>query len=219
MGEITSSEENYLKSLYHLQLREEEVGIKSLSLSLGVKMPTANSMIKKLADKGLVLYQSYKPIRLTKKGIKAASLIIRKHRLTEMYLVEKMGFSWDEVHEVAEQIEHVKSPKFFDKMDELLNFPSFDPHGSPIPKKDGTIASLEGFILSMGKKGKMYKIISLLQSDKAFLNYLDSKGIKLYSKIEVLEVISYEELIKVKVNDFELTISDKVSSKLFVQEI
>lgn len=131
------AEENYLKGLFHLSNEAGEVGVNELSLHLGIKMPTVNSMMKRLCDKGLVHYESYKPLRLTTVGRKEAALIIRKHRLTEMFLVEKMGFSWERVHDIAEQIEHIQSPEFFEKMDLLLGHPTKDPHGSPIPDKAG----------------------------------------------------------------------------------
>ncbi len=131
------AEENYLKGLFHLSDEAGEVGVNELSRHLGIKMPTVNSMVKKLCDKGLVHYESYKPLRLTPSGRKEAALIIRKHRLTEMFLVEKMGFGPDRIHEIAEQIEHIQSPEFFEKMDALLGYPTVDPHGSPIPDKAG----------------------------------------------------------------------------------
>ncbi len=134
---FTLAEENYLKGLFHLANEHGEVGVNDLSRHLGIKMPTVNSMVKKLSDKGLVHYESYKPLRLTLTGRKEAALIIRKHRLTEMFLVEKMGFGWEHIHEIAEQVEHIKSPEFFEKMDELLGYPTTDPHGSPIPDKHG----------------------------------------------------------------------------------
>ena len=113
------------------------VSVNDLSKHLDIKMPTVTSMMKKMAAKKLVAYESYKPLKLTEKGKKEAALIIRKHRLTEMYLVEKMGFGWEEVHNIAEQIEHIKSPELFTKMDELLDYPKFDPHGAPIPDING----------------------------------------------------------------------------------
>src|SRR5690606_2976618 len=115
--------ENYLKAMFNLSEKNGEVSVNDLSKVLQIKMPTVNNMVKKLAAKGLVNYQIYKPVSLTKEGENAALLIIRKHRLTEMFLVEKMGFGWEEVHEVAEQIEHIHSPKFFAKMDEILDYP------------------------------------------------------------------------------------------------
>src|ERR1035438_9045485 len=117
---ISLTEENYLKSLFNLANNAGEVNVNELSKQLGIKMPTVTSMMKKLAEKKLVLYESYKPVKLTDKGKKEAGLIIRKHRLTEMFLVEKMGIGWEDVHEIAEQVEHIQSPEFFRKMDELL---------------------------------------------------------------------------------------------------
>jgi DtxR family Mn-dependent transcriptional regulator len=131
------TKENYLKALFALSNQTDEVTVNELSKSLGIKMPTVTSMMKKLAEKKLVNYESYKPLSLTEKGKREAGMIIRKHRLTEMFLVEVMGFGWEEVHEIAEQVEHTQSPEFFEKMDQMLGYPKIDPHGSPIPDKTG----------------------------------------------------------------------------------
>ena len=131
--------ENYLKALYTLNQVSREISLTDLSKEMNVSAPTVNNMIKKLQDKGWVAYQKYKPIKLTTDGALQAAKIIRKHRLTEMFLVKIMGFGWEEVHDIAEQIEHIKSDDFFDRMDELLGFPKTDPHGSPIPDKNGKI--------------------------------------------------------------------------------
>ncbi|HJY21613.1 MAG TPA: metal-dependent transcriptional regulator, partial [Hanamia sp.] len=133
------TEENYLKALFNLASETGEVNVNELSKSLEIKMPTVTSMMKKLSEKKLVHYESYKPLRLTEKGKKEAGLVIRKHRLTEIFLVDKMNFGWEDVHDIAEQIEHIQSPVFFEKMDELLGYPKIDPHGSPIPDRDGKI--------------------------------------------------------------------------------
>src|SRR5690606_35784436 len=138
---ISQTEENYLKALFALSGTTGEASVNELSKQLDIKMPTVNSMMKRLAEKGLVLYESYKPLKLTEKGRKEAALIIRKHRLIEMYLVEKMGFGWEEVHDIAEQIEPIQSPAFFPKMDALLGYPKVDPHGSPIPVVNGQVIS------------------------------------------------------------------------------
>src|SRR6266542_130869 len=129
------AEENYLKALFNLSNEKGEASVNSLSKQLDIKMPTVNSMMKKLAEKKLVHYESYKPLRLTDKGKKEAALIIRKHRLTEMYLVEKMGFGWEQVHEIAEQVEHMHSPEFFEKMNKLLVFLKINRNGLPKPIK------------------------------------------------------------------------------------
>uniref|UniRef100_UPI002657FE3A metal-dependent transcriptional regulator n=1 Tax=Ferruginibacter sp. TaxID=1940288 RepID=UPI002657FE3A len=132
----TLTEENYLKALFNMANETGEVNVAELSKRLEIKMPTVTSMMKKLSGKKLVHYESYKPLRLTDKGKKEAGLIIRKHRLTEMFLVDKMKLGWEDVHDIAEQIEHIQSRVFFEKMDELLGNPKLDPHGSPIPDKN-----------------------------------------------------------------------------------
>ena len=136
---ISLSEENYLKAIFHLADKENTVTINEISKFLDVKMPSVNNMMKKFAEKNWVRYESYKPLKITDSGKKQAALVVRKHRLTEMFLVEKMNFGWENVHEIAEQLEHIHSETFFDKMDEILNFPTYDPHWEPIPDKDGNI--------------------------------------------------------------------------------
>jgi DtxR family Mn-dependent transcriptional regulator len=140
---ISLTEENYLKAIFHLRKDDNTVTVNELSKFMNVKMPSVNNMMKKFAQKDWVIYETYKPLVITALGKKEAALIVRKHRLTEMFLVEKMNFGWENVHEIAEQLEHVHSEMFFDKMDELLQFPKFDPHGEPIPNKDGAIISLD----------------------------------------------------------------------------
>ncbi|HBX61854.1 MAG TPA: iron (metal) dependent repressor, dtxr family protein [Flavobacteriaceae bacterium] len=192
-------EENYLKALFHLSENGKgEVNVKDLSKHLEIKMPTVNSMMKKLAEKELVIYESYKPLRLSDKGILKASLIVRKHRLTEMFLVDKMGFGWEQVHEIAEQIEHIQSPIFFDKMDELLNFPKLDPHGSPIPDKNGKIEIINYKKLAEFKEGDKVEICAVIGSSDEFLKYLNSKNIHLNDEIEIISVEDFDGTMKVK---------------------
>jgi DtxR family transcriptional regulator, Mn-dependent transcriptional regulator len=186
----TYAEENYLKALFNLSNDKGEVTVQELSKELQIKMPSVNSMIKKLAEKKLVQYESYKPLRLTNAGKKEAGLIIRKHRLTEMYLVEKMGFGWEQVHEIAEQVEHLQSPLFFNKMDELLGFPNVDPHGSPIPDKDGKIQWLQYKKLSDAIVGEKVKLAAVTNSSEDFLKFLNSR--KLHLGL-VVKIISIEE--------------------------
>lgn len=220
MDRYTLIEENYLKALFHLQDEKGEVGVNELSKALDVKMPTVNSMVKKLAEKSLLHYETYKPVKLTDKGKRVAASVIRKHRLTEMYLVERMGFPWDEVHDIAEQMEHIDAPKFFQKMDELLGFPSFDPHGSPIPKEDGSFVKIEGLPLTKANLNQKYKVESLLDSSEDFLQYLDKLGIQLGTIIEVLELETFDKSYQVKINQSEITtISLKAAEWLLVVKV
>ena len=198
---MTLTEENYLKALFHLSVDHEEVSVLDLSKSLDIKMPTVNSMVKKLASKGLVSYEKYKPLRLTEEGRKAAGLIIRKHRLVEMFLVEKMGFAWHEVHEVAEQLEHVRSPQLFQKMDEILNYPKTDPHGSPIPDEKGEIVEQNFIPLSDGNPGTLYRFMAVGSSDDRFLRQINRLGFKLGDTIRILEILDFDASQQVMINE------------------
>ena len=179
------TEENYLKALYALSHGTDEVTVNELSKQLSIKMPTVTSMMKKLAAKKLVTYQSYRPLRLTEKGKKEAGIIIRKHRLTEMFLVEVMGFGWEDVHEIAEQVEHVKSSVFFERMDKMLGYPTIDPHGSPIPDKNGRMEWKPYKKLSDCKTGSDVRLAAVLNSSADFLKYLNSRELKLGSKLKI----------------------------------
>ncbi len=184
--------ENYLKAIFALSNETEEVTVNELSKRLNIKMPTVTSMMKKLAEKKLVNYESYKPLRLTEKGKKEAGIIIRKHRLTEMFLVEIMGFGWEEVHEIAEQVEHVQSPDFFERMDKMLGYPKIDPHGSPIPDKNGRMEWRPYKKLSDCMPGKELKLAAVLNSSAEFLKYLNSRSLKLGSKLKIKSVESFD---------------------------
>jgi DtxR family Mn-dependent transcriptional regulator len=186
------TEENYLKALFNLSKENGEVNVKELSTVLDIKMPTVTSMIQKLAKKKLVYYESYKPPRLTDKGKKEAALIIRKHRLMEMFLVQRMGFGWEEVHAIAEQIEHIHSPVFFEKMDELLGYPKMDPHGSPIPDRHGKMHWQHHAKLSECKPGSTVQFVGIVNSSDDFLRFLNSKEIRLGVKITVVEVEEFD---------------------------
>ncbi|MEM7106702.1 MAG: metal-dependent transcriptional regulator [Bacteroidota bacterium] len=215
----SQTEENYLKALFHLSSEQAAVSISALSTVLGVSKPTANSMIKNLKDQGLVYYEKYKPLLLTDTGKKAAALIVRKHRLTEMYLVKKMGFGWEEVHEIAEQVEHVKVAAFFDRMDELLGYPTEDPHGSPIPEKDGTLNQPYYKRLSDCEKGAHVKLAALKQSSKEFLAFLDDRGLNLGADLFVEAVEPFDGSIIVRYSNKRESLSLKVSEKLMIEEV
>ncbi|HYK76440.1 MAG TPA: metal-dependent transcriptional regulator, partial [Daejeonella sp.] len=188
---ISLAEENYLKALFHLSQETGEVAVNDLSKHLAIKMPTVNSMMKKLAEKKLVHYESYKPLKLTAKGQNAAALVIRKHRLTEMFLVEKMGFGWEQVHAIAEQLEHIQSPEFFEKMDELLNNPKIDPHGSPIPDKNGEITWINYSKLSDCEAGETVTLSAVTNSSDEFLKFLNSRNLSLGLTLKIKSVESF----------------------------
>jgi DtxR family Mn-dependent transcriptional regulator len=216
---ISLTEENYLKALFNLANNTGEVNVNELSKQLDIKMPTVTSMMKKLAGKKLVHYESYKPLRLTEKGKREAALIVRKHRLTEMYLVEKMGFGWEEVHDIAEQVEHVQSAAFFDKIDELLGFPKLDPHGAPIPDKNGKIAWVSYEKLSNCHAGDGVKVSAVIHTSSEFLKFLSSREIGLGTKIRIRSIEPFDRSMVVTYDNRQETLSLTVSERLLVEKV
>ncbi|MFT5582161.1 MAG: DtxR family Mn-dependent transcriptional regulator [Psychromonas sp.] len=216
----SATEENYLKAMLKLSRDNGECTVSGLSNLLNVSTPTANSMIKKLAEKKWIDYEKYKPLHLTSLGKKMAALVLRKHRLTEMFLVESMGFGWEEVHEIAEQIEHINSEKFFDRMDVLLGHPSVDPHGSPIPHKDGSIQHKKYVKLSKAQIGKSYRLASLDQSSRDFLKFLNKRKIKLGLTLSVISIEEFDGSLVVRYGgNKNETLSKTVCQKLLVEEV
>jgi len=211
------TEENYLKALYHLVNENDEVSVNDLSRQLNIKMPSVNSMVKKFAEKNWVKYESYKPIKLTESGKKEASLIVRKHRLTEMFLVEKMGFGWENVHEIAEQLEHIHSDAFFDKMDEILNYPKMDPHGEPIPDKDGNVIQPDHKKLSKCKENETVELASVTTSSEDFLNFLNKRDLSLGTKLKILQIEGFDQSMLIAYNGREENFSKTVCERLLVK--
>ncbi|TXF79378.1 metal-dependent transcriptional regulator [Chryseobacterium sp.] len=215
---ISLTEENYLKAIFHLNDEENLVTINDLSKFLNVKMPSVNSMMKKFAEKKWIVYESYKPLKITDSGMKEAALVVRKHRLTEMFLVEKMNFGWENVHEIAEQLEHLQSEIFFDKMDEILNYPKLDPHGEPIPDKDGCIIAQNLQKLSACKTGDKVTFASVTVSSHDFLNYLNDKNLVLGTSIEILNIEKFDQSMSVRINKKKEILSKMVCEKLLVNK-
>ena len=216
---ISLTEENYLKELFNLSSETGEVNVTELSKRLEIKMPTVTSMMKKLAEMELVHYESYKPLKLTENGKKEAGLIIRKHRLTEMFLVEKMGFGWEDVHEIAEQVEHIQSVAFFEKMDELLGFPTVDPHGSPIPDKNGKIVWLTYNKLSECKTGETVKLSAVINTSSEFLKFLNSREMRLGLKIKIKSVEPFDKSMVISYDKKPSeTLSSVVCERLLVEK-
>ena len=212
------TEENYLKAIFHLLDSENQVTVNELSKFLQIKMPSVNSMMKKFADKNWVIYETYKPIKVTELGRKEAAIVVRKHRLTEMFLVEKMGFGWENVHEIAEQLEHVHSEDFFDKMDEILNFPKVDPHGEPIPDKDGIIITQNLKKLSECKVNDMVILTSVTISTDDFLNYLNQRNLALGEEILIKNIEKFDGSMQIVFSDRTEILSKMVCEKLLVKK-
>ena len=213
------NEENYLKAIFHLIDKDDTFTVNELSKMLNIKMPSVNSMMKKFSQKNWVIYESYKPIKITALGKKEAAHVVRKHRLTEMFLVEKMGFGWEVVHEIAEQLEHIHSELFFDKMDELLNYPKVDPHGEPIPDKQGNIIQQNLTKLSECKAGNSAILSAVIDSSDEFLTYLNHRNLSLNSELKILEVEKFDQSMKIEFDGKTETLSKMVCDKILVQKI
>jgi len=210
--------ENYLKAAFNHMDNKGEVNVSDIAQSLDVSMPTVNSMVKKLSELGYVNYEKYKPLQMTSKGRKIAAAIIRKHRLTEMFLVEKMGFGWEEVHEVAEQIEHIHSDRFFEQMDVQLGFPEYDPHGSPIPDKNGKMPSQNLKKLSESKLGQKLRIKGIAISSDEFLKYLNTRNLALGTEVKIIAIEPFDQSITVSYNNHpQEVLSNIVAERLLVE--
>ncbi|WP_298308755.1 metal-dependent transcriptional regulator [Flavobacterium sp.] len=215
---MTISEENYIKVIYHLSLVSPKgVNTNAIAGMLDTKASSVTDMLKKLSEKELVAYQKYQGVTLTDKGFYSAKMIVRKHRLWEVFLVDKLNFSWDEVHEIAEELEHIKSENLINKLDEFLDFPSFDPHGDPIPNADGEIKKINKLLLSETELNKEYQCVGVKDSSSEFLQYLDKQKIALGSKITVKEKESFDDTLLVQIDSRQLTISNKIANNLYVK--
>ncbi|VXB77861.1 Iron-dependent repressor [Flavobacterium sp. 9AF] len=215
---MTISEENYLKVIYHLSLVSPKgVNTNAIAGMLDTKASSVTDMLKKLAEKDVVTYKKYQGVSLTNNGLLQAKKIVRRHRLWEVFLVEKLQFTWDEVHEIAEELEHIKSEKLINSLDAYLDFPAFDPHGDPIPNEKGEIKKQEKQLLSEMQIGIMCKCVGVKDSSADFLQYLDKQTITLGSEIKILEKDTFDELIKVEVDKKEVILSNKIAINLYVQ--
>lgn len=217
---MTFSEENYLKAIYHLTANlDGEVSTNAIAVMMETKASSVTDMLKKLADKDLLNYKKYQGVSLTENGKLAAKMIIRKHRLWEVFLVEKLDFSWDEVHDVAEQLEHIKSEKLINKLDDFLGNPTEDPHGDPIPDAQGRIVTIEKHLLSELQANQSGICVGVKDNSSDFLKYLDKQEIGLGTKIEVMAKETFDLSLKIKVSGTEFAISNKIASNLFVKMI
>jgi DtxR family Mn-dependent transcriptional regulator len=217
---MTFSEENYLKAIFHLtSVTNSEVSTNSIAETMETKASSVTDMLKKLAEKDLVNYKKYQGVSLTDKGKLSAIMIVRKHRLWEVFLVEKLDFSWDEVHDIAEQLEHIKSEKLINKLDDFLGNPTEDPHGDPIPDANGKIISTEKQLLSELLEKQNGICVGVKDTSAEFLKFLDKQQIALGSKIEIISKETFDLSLKIKVDSKELTISNKIASNLFVKVI
>ncbi|PWJ44409.1 metal-dependent transcriptional regulator [Sediminitomix flava] len=213
--DFSHSEENYIKTIFHLSEQEQNVSTNAIADVLKTKPASVSDMLKKLSQKEVLNYVKYKGVSLTEEGRKVALWIIRKHRLWEVFLVEKLHFSWDEVHDVAEQLEHIKSTRMIERLDEFLGFPKFDPHGDPIPDADGNFQEQQTILLCEATLKKGYKVVAVKDTEKALLQYLDKIGVGIGSKVEVLDKIEYDGSLELDID----ARSRKIVSKQVAENI
>ena len=218
----SQTEENYLKAIY--KLAEAEPGTPGVSTNriaaaLATRAASVTDMLRRLADKGLLDYEKYRGVQLTTEGRRLALLTVRKHRLWEVFLVQQLGFSWDEVHEVAEELEHVQSPLLMQRLDAFLGHPALDPHGDPIPAEDGAMRRPATRLLADLSAGEQGTLAAVKNTTAPFLQYLDKVGLQLGALVEVLDKVVFDNSLEMRVNQQRnILVSAEVSRNLFVTQ-
>jgi DtxR family Mn-dependent transcriptional regulator len=215
------TEENYLKAIYNLSsIENQAVSTNAIAEKLSTKASSVTDMLKKLSDKKFIRYEKYQGAELTEKGKKIAVNIIRKHRLWEVFLVNHLNFKWDEVHEIAEELEHINSEKLIDSLERFLNFPQFDPHGDPIPDKDGKIYHHKEISIKDLKVGEYGIIVGVKEHHPEFLRYLENAKLILGTTIQVVKIFKWDNSVMIKCNKKQdISISDKVASNLYIKKV
>lgn len=218
---LTKNEEDYLKALFHIIIENgnTKAGTNHLAEFLNLSAASVSSMLKKLGEKDLVVYKKYSKLALTPTGRKIAIQLIRKHRLWETFLYRHLNFSWDEVHEVAEQLEHIRSPKLIQELDKFLGNPKRDPHGDVIPDEDGNFRATEKVTLSELNAGDKCRLVSVKDSSAAFLKYVSEIGLALSSVIEVLEIRDFDGSMSIVFNEERENVSKRFAEHIFVEVI
>lgn len=212
------TEENYLKIIYHLSVMSNPVQTNAIAEKMQTKAASVTDMLKKLSDKGLVDYVKYQGVTLTDEGRSTAINIVRKHRLWEVFLVDKLNFKWDEVHDVAEELEHIKSRLLIERLDEFLDYPKVDPHGDPIPDRHGNFADLAFIKLSKLNVGEKGTITGVSEHSSPFLKHLEKLGLTLGKKIEISEIIDFDGSVELRINQNKVNISREVAKHILISK-
>ena len=220
MQPLSYTEENYLKAIYHLSNRGDKISTNALASSMSTTPASVNDMLKRLSQKGLINHVKYKGATISVSGRKIALHVIRKHRLWEVFLVDTLGFKWDEVHEIAEQLEHIKSPLLVERLDQFLGHPMIDPHGDPIPDKNGDFNVGPSYQLSALKIGEKGILTSVGTDDPKLLQYLDKISIRLGTQMSVLEVVEFDNSYEVKTDEHaSLFLSNQIADLLLISTV
>lgn len=214
----TLSEENYLKAILRIsQKSDEKITPTAIAEALGNNAASVVDMIRKLTDKQLIEYDKKKGVRLTQQGLKDSVLIIRKHRLWEVFLLEKLGFHWDEIHDIAEELEHVSNTNLADRLDKFLGFPEYDPHGDPIPKANGKLPKTFTVSLADVKTGVTCKVAAVRDTSSPFLQYLVKLGIGIGTQVQVLERIEFDQSLVIRISEQDkTTVSQRFSESILI---
>lgn len=217
---LSTSEENYIKSIYHLQQTGNLVSTNDVAFRINTKPASVTDMLKKLKNKGLLDYEPYKGFVLSKEGNKIALLIIRKHRLWEYFLVHHLQLGWDEVHDIAEELEHINSPLLIEKLDTFLNFPRFDPHGDPIPDKKGNMTATAQINLTELAVNKKAEVKAVGKQTKELLELLRHKNIEIGTILQVQKIFDFDQSLEIKLDKIKpFTISRQLAEALFVKPL
>jgi len=213
------TEENYLKIIYHLSQKSTgTVQTNTIADEIQTKPASVTDMLKKLSDKKLVNYVKYQGVTLTAKGTEIAVNIVRKHRLWEVFLVDKLNFKWDEVHEIAEELEHINSAALVERLDEFLGFPKKDPHGDPIPDRHGIFETLQFTKMSKLEPGDQGMVVGVSEHSSAFLKYLEKLGLTLGRNIEIVDIADFDGSVELSVENEKINISREVARHILIKK-
>lgn len=212
------TEENYLKAIYRLSQKQgAKITITAIAEEISVNAATVIDMIKKLAEKKLISYDKTKGAKLTEKGSKTALSIVRNHRLWEVFLSEKLSYSWEVIHEIAEQLEHIKHPELADRLEKFLGNPRYDPHGDPVPRSNGEIPVITNTLLSEIEVGRTCRVAAVKDTSSVFLKYVKQLSVNIGTKIKVLEKIPFDDSMSIQIEHaFKTTVSKKFTESLLV---
>lgn len=217
---LTNAEENYIKAIFKLQDGTAVVSTNAIAYDLDTKPASVTDMAKKLKEKKLIDYEKYQGITLTAEGRRYALQIVRRHRLWECFLVDKLAFSWNEVHEIAEELEHVKSEKLVNRLSEFLGNPTTDPHGDPIPDAQGKMSKSKQLISLDKATAKRLEVAGVSDQSSSLLEFLNAKGIRLGTQIEIIERYDFDNSVEIKIkNQSAFTISEQVSKTIMVKSL